>query len=481
MSNGLKLNSGRGVNMTGGPILLNIIKFMLPLMATNLLIELYQAADIVIVGFSNEPDAIGATGATASLLSLVTAIYLGFSVGATVLVSRSIGEKNDDKVSRAVHTAVALSVAAGVVGAVLGISLSNIVLTAMGNEGRVLELAVRYAYIRFAFMPFASLQKFLTAILHAYGDTKTSLYVLGFTGIINVLLNMFFVFIVGLSVEGVAIATGIAHIVASVFLWTKLVREKTHCPLTFKKIKFHKSELFEIIRIGLPSGLQSAMFSISNLLINSSVVSVNNALTPEASSYEPILKGHTAAGSIETIMLTTIGALTTTSTTFVSRIVGAGEYRRVRKFFGTLCFTSIVVSILIGGGCVLLRQPLLSLYDVAPGEDILSALAYDAAMKRIFIKWTTLIPFVIMNVCTGAIRGLGKSSLAAIITFVGTCLFRIVWIYTAFVAFETLEVIYLSYPISWVLTGGASLIVMFAVLRKKETTASVTCDSLNKD
>ena len=320
----------------------------------------------------------------------------------------------------------------------------------------------------FLFMPFASLQKFLMAILNAYGDTKTPLFVLSVSGVVNVLLNIFFVLVLGLSVEGVGIATGVANIIASVFLARRLIRDNTHCKFSLKKLRIYKAELLEIIKVGLPSGLQSAMFSISNLVIQSSVVSVNNALTPPGSAYEPILKGNTAAGSIETAMVTSLGAVTTTATTFVARITGAGDYKRVKRFFGTLITFSVLLSVIVGGGCTLLRDPLLMLFDVSRAEDPLSILAYDAATTRIFIKWLTLAPFIVMNVSTGAIRGLGKSSLAAIITFVGTCLFRVVWIYTAFAAFETLGVIHLSYPISWLLTGVTSLIVFFIVLNKKQ-------------
>lgn len=469
MSEGLKIKKSRNIDMNSGSILANIIKFILPLMATNLLIELYQAADIMIVGWSTEPDAIGATGSAASLLSLVTTLYLGFSVGATVLVSRSIGEGDEKKLTRAIHTAVAIAVISGIGGGIIGVIISHPVISLLGYTGRILELGTVYASIRFAFMPFAALQKFLTAILNAYGDTRTSLYILSFTGILNVLLNTFFVLVVGLSVEGVAIATGMANIAASTLLWRRLASKHNPCPLSARKVKIHKAELIDIIRIGLPSGLQSAMFSISNLIITSSIVTVNNALTPVGSAYEPILKGHTAAGSIETTMLTALAALTTTSTTFTSRLVGAKNYKRVRRSFGTICAVALTLVFVISGACILLRDPLLSLYDVSSSAtDTLSVLAYDTALTRIFIKWTTLFPFVIMNVCTGAIRGLGKSSLAAIITFVGTCLLRVVWIYTIFEHFETLESIYLSYPASWILTGGISLIVYLVVEKKKE-------------
>lgn len=458
--------AGRRIDLTAEPLLPSILKFILPLIATNLLQQLYHAADIMIVELSPELDAVGAVGSTGTFLGLIRNIFIGFSVGANVVVARSIGAGDDKKTSRAMHTALCMSVIFGLLGAAIGIILTRPILIGMGYTGNLLTLGARYAYIYLACMPFLALTNFLSAILQAQGNTKTSLYVLTGTGALNILLNLFFVLVLGLSVEGVAIATAIANLVSACILWAYLAKHGSPCRLSFRQLRIHREQFAEIARIGFPAGFQHALFSISNLLIQSSILQVNNALTPPNSAYAPVIKGNTAAGSIETFIFEALAAVTVAASAFTAQNAGANNYRRVRQAFGYVCAISVCLAVVMSVSAMLLRSPLLALYGVGNSEDVLSTLAYNSALARIFWKWPAFFIYGIMNACAGTIRGLGKSALSALITFFGTCVFRVVWIFTAFRYFANLESIHISYPISWLLTGACSFVVVFSLLKK---------------
>lgn len=455
------------IDMTQGPLFKNILLFILPLMATNLLHQFYNAADIMIVELSPEPNAVGAVSSAGSFLTLMVNLFIGFSVGANVVVARCIGAKEREKTSQAAHTAICMSMLFGVLGAVIGILLTKPVLVGMGYEGNLLMLASRYAYIYLACMPFAAITNFLSAILQAQGNTRVPLIVLASTGILNVVLNLFFVLVLGLSVEGVAIATAIANLTSACILWRYLSKSGDDCRLSFGKLRMHKQFFVEIARVGFPAGLQNSMFSISNILIQSSILKINNAVTPPGSAYDPVIKGNAATGSLEGFVFTALGAVTVTASAFTAQNVGAKKYDRVKRALGEICLISVTVGVLMSTAGMLCKDLLLSLYGVENDPDILSQLAYDAAFIRMLWKWPGFFIFAIMNACSGTLRGLGKSSLAALIAFIGTCVFRVVWIYTAFEYFQNLESIHISYPISWFLTGACFAVVVAILLRKK--------------
>lgn len=457
----------RSIDMTNGPIFGKIIRFILPLIATNLLQHLYNAADMMIVGLSSDPDAVGAVGSTGSYLSLIVNLFMGFSTGVVVVVARYVGAKDSENTSRSVHTSILMGVMFGVIGGALGILFAKPIYRFMGYEDHLLELALRYSYIYLACMPFASLTNFLSGILRAKGDSKTPLYILSATGVLNILLNLFFVMVMGLSVEGVAIATAIANVASSIFLWRRLALDRDDCRVSFANLRMSRYHFGEIARIGFPAGIQNALFSLSNMIIQSSVLQVNNALTPVGSAYEPVIKGNAAASNVETFVFNALAAVTVTASTFTGQNVGIKDYRRVRKVLWQVTLISLVISIGMSGLIILLRNPLLMLYDVRPQGDILSQIAYDSAMKRVIYKWTPFFLYALMNAASGVLRGLGKSSTTAVVALIGTCILRVVWIYTVFRAFPTLEAIYLSYPISWILTGIAFYVIVLGYLKKK--------------
>ncbi|MBQ8310378.1 MAG: polysaccharide biosynthesis C-terminal domain-containing protein [Clostridia bacterium] len=453
-------------DMTVGPLLVNIVKFILPLIFTNLLQQFYHAADVMIVGLSSDPDAVGAVGSVGSYLALIRNLFIGFSVGANVVVAQNIGAGDRERTTRSVHTSVCMSLLFGVVGAAIGIALSRPVLSAMGYGGNLLTLGLRYSFIYLACMPFLSLTNVLCAILRAQGNTQTSLYVLTGTGILNIVLNLFFVTFLHFSVEGVAIATAIANLASACILWAYLAKDRGDCRLCFCKLRIHRKEFLTVARIGIPSGIQSSLFSVSNILIQSSILSVNNAVTPPDATYAPVIKGNTAASSIETFILQALDAATTTAATFTAQNAGASKYDRVRRAFGCICLISAVAATVLSGAGMLLRDPLLALYGVQNTEDPLGSLAYGAATTRIFWKWPAIFIYAIMNTCAGTIRGLGRSTLSTVIAFFGSCVLRIVWIYTVFAYFFNLETIYLSYPVSWLITGLLFLTVVFYLFRR---------------
>ncbi len=456
------------IEMTSGPILSAIVRFFIPLMISNLLQACFNAADMMIVGFSGEGDAVGAVGTTSPMTHLILNIFVGLSVGANVVVARSLGAKDEQATEDAVHTAVGMSLIFGLVGGVVGILLSRTVLTAMGTEGKLLELALSYIYLYFAGLPFIALSNYLSAVFRAKGDTRTPLVVYTAAGVINVLLNAFFVFVVGWSVEGVALATLLVNVFSGVVLLVILMRDEGPCRFALRKLRLRGKAFRDVLAVGLPAGLQNALFSLSNMLIQSSILDVNNALTPAGAAYAPVVKGNSAAASLENFAFTSANAVHQAAVTFTGQNVGAKKYDRVKRVLLWCFAVEIGVSVVVSGLMLLFRDPLLALYKVTAIEgDTLAMLAYDTAITRTLCKWAFFFTYGFMDVGTAVMRGFGKSTTATVLTLIGTCLFRVVWIFTVFRALFSLEVIYLSYPLSWFLTGVASLVGVVIVLRKR--------------
>lgn len=461
------IQSKPSVRFTEGKIFKKLVLFVLPIMATNLLQTFYNAADMMVVSLSDEVNAVGAIGTTISFLSMVLNVFIGFSVGANVMVARYIGAKDDDGVKKAVHTALIMAVLFGVLGAVIGIVFARPVLTWMGNTGSLLELAVRYSYIYILGVPFMALTNFLSAIFRAKGNAKLPLVVLASTGIVNVILNLFFVLVCGMSVEGVAIATAAANLLSVVILLVKLCREQDCTRFSFKHLKIDKEAFKRILYIGLPAGIQGALFSISNMLIQSSIVTVNNALVPSGNDYQPIVNGNAAAGNLDGFVYTSINAVSQGVITFTSQNIGAQKPERVKPIMYNSFLISIIIGVTMSFAIIAFQQPLLSLYGVqASAEGSLETLAYEAAVTRL---WWVCAPYFtcgLMDNCSGVLRGLGKSLTSTIVSLIGACLFRVVWLLTVFPAFPTLEMIYISYPISWILVISIDFIIIQTLMKK---------------
>ncbi len=457
----------RRVDFTQGRIFIKILWFVLPIMVTNLLQSFYNAADMMVVSLSSEENAVGAIGTTGSFINLIVNVFIGFSVGANVVVAREVGAKDRQKTQTAVHTALLMSVMFGLLGMALGLCISKPVMKAMGNTGSLLTLAVRYTYIYFLGVPFLSLTNYLIAIFRAKGDAKTPLIVLMSTGILNVGLNFFFVLVVGMSVEGVAIATSLSNVASAVILLVKLRKDEDDTQFSFKKLRLDRKEFWDIMKNGLPAGIQGALFSFSNMLIQSSIVSVNNRLVPD-SSYAPVVNGNAAAQNLEAFVFTAMNAVYQGAVTVTSQNIGAKSPHRVSKVM--YCCIAIVTAIGCSFGWLvyLLRRPLLSLYGVKVGvAGSLQRLAYDTAVTRMQFICLPYFLCGIMEVSTGVLRGLGRSFTSMFISLIGACLFRLVWIWTVFRANPTLNSIFISYPLSWIFTFVTAFLFIIFILKKK--------------
>ncbi len=462
----------RKVDFTEGGVFLKLVVFILPIIATNLLQALYNAADMMVVSFSHEENAVGAIGTTGSFINLIINIFIGFSVGANVVVARYIGAKDKEKTEKAVHTALVMAGVFGLLGMTVGLLAAKPVMGFIGNTGSLLTLAVRYTYLYFLGVPFLSLTNFLIAIFRAKGDAKTPLVVLMLSGLLNVALNFFFVLVMGLSVEGVAIATAVSNAFSAAVLLIRLRHSDDDARFSFKKLCIDKQAFRDITVNGVPAGIQGALFSVSNMLIQSSIVQVNNTICA-GSEYAPIVDGNSATTNLEGFVYTAMNAVYQGAITFTSQNLGAGKPERVYKIMYNCLSIVTVIGVAFSGGVYLLRDLLLSLYGVAESEEgSLQQLAYETAVIRLRYICLPYVLCGLMEVCSGTLRGLGKSFTSMVISLVGSCIMRLVWIWTVFAAVPTLQVIYVSYPISWALTCATSFAVIQLVLHKIIKTAN---------
>ena len=455
------------IDFTEGSIFFKLLLFILPIVATNLLQTFYNAADMMVVSLSSEENAVGAIGMTGSFINLIVNVYIGFSVGANVVVAREIGAKDKEKTQNAVHTSIMMAVLFGILGMIIGLAVSRPVLRTMGASGNLLELAFRYTLFYFIGVPFMALTNNLVAIFRAKGDSKTPLVVLSLAGILNVGLNLFFVLVAGLSVEGVAIATAIANVASFVVLIIKLYKDQDYTTFSFKRLRLEKNAFKDIVINGVPAGIQGALFALSNILIQSSIVTVNNNLVPSGTKYAPVVNGCSATGNIEGFVYTAMNAVYQGVITVTSQNVGAKKLHRVKRILYSSMLAVFSVGVLMSSLAFLLRKPLLSLYGVKGGvEGSLEALALESALIRYNFIISIYFLCGFMDVCSGVLRGLGKAVISTIITLIGACLLRVVWLWTVFPLKQTLEVIFISYPITWVVTTLVSFTVIQILLKK---------------
>lgn len=348
------------------------------------------------------------------------------------MISRAIGRKDDDETSKATHTSVLFGLLFGAFCGLLGFFVARPVLSAMGNGGKLLSLATSYTQIYFVGLPVVSLTNFAVAVLHAEGDSRTPFIVLTISGIANVVLNLFFVLVCGMSVEGVAIATVAANAISAVALIVRLFRDKSVCRLHIKKMKIHGKTLGKIVRIGLPAAVQSSLFSISNMLIQSSIVSVNNSVAGEGAEYQPIVKANSAGMSIEAFIYTAIDSVGKAAVSFVGQNSGAGKTDRLWRFLKISYAISFTLGVALPAIVLILRNPLLALYGIYPATEGLAGIAYDAAITRMLVMFVPYFTIAFMQLGSGILQGLGKSVIASVSSLIGACLFRVVWIFTGF-------------------------------------------------
>ncbi len=472
--------------MTEGKIFSKFVAFALPFMLTNLLQVAYNAADVIVVGLSSEPNAVGAVGTTTAFVNLVVGLFTGLAVGGEVVISRALGGRDDEKAGKASHTTLVFGLLIGIALGLVGFFAARPVLALMGNEGKLLELATKYTRIYFLGLPVVSLTNAAVAVLHAEGDSRVPFVVLTVSGLANVALNLFFVLACGMSVEGVAIATVAANAISAVALLVKLARENSPVRFEFKKARMDGKTLVETLKLGLPSAVQSSLFSLSNMLIQSSIVGVDKAVVGANAAYQPIVKANSAVTSIEGFVYTCIDSVGKAAVSFVGQNSGAGRYDRLWKFLGISSLISFTLGVALPAIVLLLRNPLFALYGIAPATEGLDGIAYEAALTRAFVMFTPYFTIAFMQLGSGILQGLGKAVTASASSLLGACVFRVIWIFTVFKAFPTLFVIYLSYPVSWTLVAAAHFAVIIPTLRKRKRlfespSAAPTVESTNAE
>jgi len=460
----MKKTGRNEINMLEGPLLGKVFLFALPLMATNLLQMLYNAADMIVAGMSGVEGAIGAIGTTGAMINLILNIFSGFAIGTNVVVARNIGRGDEEATSRSVHTSLVMALLFGGICTAVGLFISRPLLSLLGDEGHILDLASLYTRIYFAGTPFLAVSNYMIAILRAKGDTRTPLYVLTGTGLLNVGMNLFFVLVLNMSVDGVAYATLIANAMNVLILGIVMMRDTGWCRLELKKLRIDRTAMRDILRDGLPAGVQGALFSLSNMLIQSTIIGLNNAACPGGSA---VIDGNAAATNLEGFAYVATNSVYQASVTFTSQHHGARKYKRVGSVMRCCYFVTALVAIACAGILLIFREPLIHLYIGNATQDPEAyRIATETAYTRFYVNIAPYVTLAFMEVGSGVLRGLGKSTLSTVISLLGSCAFRLLWIYLVFPLWPTLVMVYLSYPISWALTAATHFTVSMIVRKR---------------
>ena len=440
------------MDMCNGPVLQKVIAFSLPLMLSSCLQLLFNAADVIVVGRFAGSTSLAAVGSTTELLSLLTTLFIGFSIGANVNVARTLGNQDDQGTKDGIHTAVSVSILSGSAMILLGFLFGRPMLQWMGTPADVIDKASLYLMIIFIGMPSNMAYNFGSAILRAMGDTKRPLYFLSAAGVLNVVLNLIFVIVLHMDVAGVALATILSETLSAVLILNCLCRTDGPCHLNIRKLYIQKDQLIRMLRIGLPAGIQSGMFSFSNVLIQSSINSFDDTTLVAASS---------AASSIENFVYANVNAFYQANTAFTSQNFGAGNYRRILRIRHIAVATGTISTFLLGFLAILFGHQLLGIYS--PSEAVI-----QAGMVRMHYLMLFYGLDALMDVQVGSIRGIGYNIAPMLVTLVGACLFRLVWLGTVFQipAYHTIEMVYIVYPISWVITSIAHMIAFHFAYRR---------------
>ena len=429
------------IDMTSGPLIPKILAFSIPLMLSGILQLLFNAADIIVVGQFTSAQAMAAVGSTSSLNNLIVNIFVGLSIGSNVLMARFYGAHNQDGTHTLVHTSILLSLIAGLFLVVLGVALADPLLTLMGTPDDVIDQSVLYMRIVFMGMPALLTYDFGAGILRAIGDTKRPLLYLLISGIINVCLNLFFVIVFGMGVAGVAIATVVSQYVSAFLVIRSMMKTSSSYRLRIKELRMEKEMLLQILRIGLPAGIQSALFNISNVLIQSSINSFGSIA----------MAGNTAASNIEGFVYTSMNAVYQASINFTSQNVGAHNTKRITPVLLSCLMIVSIVGISLSTIVEVFDSELLGIYSSDP-----TVISYG--ISRLHVVCMTYFLCGLMDTACGSIRGLGYSMAPTIVSLTGACGLRILWICTAFQIDRTLFTLYLSYPVSWLVTFIAHML-----------------------
>lgn len=433
------------VDMVDGPLLPGILLYALPLIATGLLQLLYNAADMIVVARWAGGTALAAVGSNGPLINLIVNVFMGLSVGASVVVSRAFGAGDRKNVHEAVHCAMAISAVSGVITMVVGLLIARQALLWMATPDDVIDQATVYLRIYFLGMPAAMIYNFGSSILRAVGDTRRPLYILTLSGIINVVLNLLLVIVFHWDVAGVAVATTVSQIFSAVMVVICLAKAEDCYRYEISKTRFYKDKFLQMLRHGIPAGIQGSIFSLSNIIIQSSVNTFGSAA----------MSGNSAAGNLEGLVYVAMNALHHTCLSFTSQNVGARRPERLRRIFLWCLVLVTVIGLTLGWAIYLFGEPLLTLYTATStaNSTITAEEILHYGMLRMRIIATTYFLCGIMEVLVGAMRGLGSPWMPMLVSIGGVCGVRIVWIFTIFRFVDhSLNSLYISYTISWLVT-----------------------------
>lgn len=456
------------VDMLNGPFIPKILSFAVPVMLTGFLQLLYSSADLVVVGqFSEHKNAAqAAISSTSALINLIINLFMGLAVGINVAVAKRIGAKNNDGVKKVIHTSAIVGLIGGVFVGVIGFFFARTFLEWMMCPEDVIDLAALYMKIYFIGAPFNLLYNFFASVLRAKGETKKPFAILAAAGLVNVLLNLIFVIGFKMSVDGVAIATVISQAVSAVLVTVLLIRSPFPFKLSFKDLKVDKTSLADIVKIGLPAGVQGSMFSISNVIIQSTINSFGSI----------VLAANGNAVSIEGFLNVAVDAVYQATVSFIGQNYGAARKKNIVKISIDAMIVCTAICLFMAAFVLLLRYPLLRIFSSS--DEII-----EAGCKRFYINVSFYAVFGWMQILVGMLRGLGHGIMPMVFSVLGVCVFRIVWIYTVFPLTKTIESVYWSYPVSWAITALALLIGYLCVKKStfKRMELSVSSDSSKAD
>lgn len=445
------------IDMTRGKLFPNIMKFAVPLMATGVLQLLFSTADMVVVGSFVGMTELAAVGATASLVTLIVNFFIGLSMGAGIATSNAYGAGDADDGSRILHTSVPVAIISGAIVTIFGVLMCKPLLLMMDTPANCMPHAEEYLTIYFCGAIFNLLYNFGAAVLRATGDTVRPLIFLAVAGVLNIIVNIVSVLVFKMGVAGVAYATIASQAVSCVLVVIALLKNKGFIRLEIKKIRIHGSALKKILRLGIPSGLQNSLFALSNVLIQKTINGFGDVY----------VAGNTAARELEGFVYTMMNAVANTAVTAVGQNYGANKFDRIKESIIECVITAAVIGLVAGGIILLLHDFLTGLYIESDDAQV-KELAKSIAFERLRLFLSTYFLCGVMDVLNCSMRGIGSSVLPMVIVLVGTCIFRIVWIYLIFPLRPTFLCVILSYPISWALTIAAGLIALCIVYKKRK-------------
>ncbi len=443
------------IDMCSGAILPKLLQFAVPLMLSSILQLLFNAADVVVVGRFAGDNSLAAVGSTTPLINLLTNLFIGLSVGANILAARAYGANDHNGLKEIVHTSMLLSIISGVILSIVGFFLSKTLLSLMQSPPAVLDLAALYLKIYFLGMPATLIYNFGAALLRASGDTRRPLHYLLLSGILNVALNLLLVIVFHLDVAGVAIATVVSQYLSAFLVVRCMLLEPGGVHLVLQHLRITPAQLKEILRIGLPAGLQSTLFSLSNVVIQSTINTFG----------EIVVAGSAAAANIEGFLTAATNAFYQANVSFTSQNMGAGRHDRIRPILYRTLICVLAVAFSFGGLIIFLGTHLLGFYTDSPT-------VIAAGMDRLVILCSTYALSALTHAYVGSLRGLGYSIMPTIVSLVGTCGLRLVWIATIFQLpqFHTIEILYVSYPVSWFLTSATHIVCFLVAIQKLKKT-----------